>query len=103
MNLYQALKNELELSKYELEERLNQLAERHEMKEASFSHDYIDIDKNAVLLMNIKKELEDVKLALKKFDNNTYGICEKTGEMIPLDHLLVMPQARYKDEAAMFV
>lgn len=104
MNVYRALKTELELTKYELEARLKQLSDTAQSeKVALFSHNLFEAEKDALFIMDMKKELEDVTHALQKFDDNTYGICEETGELIPIEQLTIMPQARYKDEAVMFV
>jgi len=56
------------------------------------------LDHTAVLIQQ-RKELADVNDALAKFDDGTYGICEETGEEIPLERLRVEPQARCVVEA----
>lgn len=42
----------------------------------------------------LETELKDVNDALAKMEAGTYGICEKTGEVIPLDRLQAYPAAR---------
>ena len=56
------------------------------------------LDHTAVLIQQ-RKELADVNDALAKFDDGSYGICEETGEEIPLERLRVEPQARCIVEA----
>lgn len=56
------------------------------------------LDHTAVLKQQ-RDELADVNDALAKFDNGSYGICEETGEEIPLERLRVEPQARCIVEA----
>ncbi|MCD8502485.1 MAG: TraR/DksA C4-type zinc finger protein [Bacillaceae bacterium] len=41
-----------------------------------------------------KKELEDVKAAIHRIENGTYGICEVTGKTIPIERLEALPTAR---------
>lgn len=43
--------------------------------------------------------LRKVEHALKKFDDDTYGICELTGEDIPFARLKARPVAQYTVEA----
>jgi DnaK suppressor protein len=47
----------------------------------------------------LKDRLIDVEDALQKIDNNTYGICEKTGKEIEEDRLIANPAARTCKEA----
>ena len=46
-----------------------------------------------------RKYLAKVEYALKKFADGTYGICELTGEEIPVARLMARPVARYTVEA----
>lgn len=46
-----------------------------------------------------RKYLAKVEYALKKFEDGTYGICEISGEEIPLARLMARPVARYTVEA----
>jgi DnaK suppressor protein len=46
-----------------------------------------------------QKYLKKVEYALSKFDDDSYGICELTGEDIPVERLLARPVARYTVEA----
>lgn len=45
---------------------------------------------------SLEGQLKDVNDALAKMDTGTYGVCEKTGEEIPLDRLRAYPAARTK-------
>lgn len=47
------------------------------------------------LLKQQRHELKEVDHALGKFKNNSYGICEESGDTIPIKRLLVEPHARY--------
>lgn len=46
-----------------------------------------------------RKYLNKVEYALKKFEEGTYGVCELTGEEIPIARLMARPVARYTVEA----
>ncbi|AHY46571.1 DnaK suppressor protein [Rubrobacter radiotolerans] len=45
------------------------------------------------------ERLEDVKRALEKIDEGTYGVCEDTGEPIPKGRLEAIPEALRTVEA----
>ena len=42
-----------------------------------------------------QKYLEQVDEALERIENRTYGICQVTGELIPIERLEVVPVAKY--------
>lgn len=46
-----------------------------------------------------RKYLKKIDYALAKFEDDSYGICELTGEDIPVARLLARPVARYTVEA----
>ncbi|NCQ06592.1 MAG: hypothetical protein GW815_03480 [Candidatus Moranbacteria bacterium] len=52
---------------------------------------YVD---NLGLENNLEAQLKDVNDALDKMDKGVYGVCEKTGEAIPENRLMVYPSAR---------
>ena len=47
-----------------------------------------------------QSKLKDIDIALKKIDNNNYGLCEGTGKRIPVERLNHIPWARYTIEYA---
>lgn len=49
---------------------------------------------NLALEENLETQLQDVNDALAKMETGTYGICEKTGEPIPVERLMAYPAAR---------
>ncbi|HET7522151.1 MAG TPA: TraR/DksA C4-type zinc finger protein [Bacillales bacterium] len=51
-------------------------------------------EKDFALRQQVEEELRDVNLALKKMEDGTYGICEVTGQPIPLERLRAIPTAR---------
>ncbi|MDA1475623.1 TraR/DksA family transcriptional regulator [Bacillus changyiensis] len=55
-------------------------------------------NQQTTLIYHVKKELQDVLLALSKIQNGTYGICEETGQIMPISKLTVLPTARTVDD-----
>lgn len=51
--------------------------------------------KNIVLEQHLKSAKTNIKDALTKIKNGTYGKCEKCGNRIELSRLLAMPTAKY--------
>lgn len=52
-------------------------------------------EKALAIVERIDGELEDVKRALRKVDEGSYGICEACGRPIPPERLEASPAARY--------
>lgn len=55
--------------------------------------EYVD---NVAVEGSLESQLKDVNDALVKMTAGTYGVCEKTGEPIPVDRLQAYPAARTK-------
>lgn len=51
-------------------------------------------ESNTATLKELEAELNDVKLALKKIEDGTYGICEVSGEPIEKERLEANPSAK---------
>ncbi len=49
---------------------------------------------DAAILKELEPQLNDVKLALGKIEDGTYGVCEVCGEAIETDRLEANPAAR---------
>jgi len=49
---------------------------------------------NAAVLARLEPKYNDIKLALEKIENGTYGTCEVSGEEIPQERLEANPAAR---------
>ncbi len=54
----------------------------------------IDFEARAALLAPLEQQYKDVTDALAKIEAGTYGICEKTGDPLPLEQLETNPSAR---------
>ena len=50
--------------------------------------------RTAGVAMQQRERLADIEAALKRLDDGTYGVSEKSGEPIPYERLLVLPWAR---------
>lgn len=61
---------------------------------ADTATDLYERGKDLALYEHVQKELEDVKAALSRIENGTYGVCEVTGKQIPIERLEAMPTAR---------
>lgn len=51
-------------------------------------------EQNTAILKELEEELQEVKHALEKIANGTYGICEESGKPIPIKRLKAYPAAR---------
>jgi DnaK suppressor protein len=47
----------------------------------------------------LKKFIDSLKLALGRIENGTYGICTKTGKLIPKGRLMAVPHATLSIDA----
>lgn len=57
--------------------------------------DRIDaFDRNIAIVKDLETRFNNIKTALEKIENGTYGICEETGEPIPTARLEANPAAR---------
>ena len=79
---------------------------RAEEEEDFTEHDSGDMSQSlftremdATVEQTIEKRLRNVKRALQKIDEGTYGICDDTGEPIPRGRLEAVPEAIYTVEA----
>jgi len=57
--------------------------------------DAFDQAVDAALKLKVRDSLEEVDLALAKFEKGTYGLCEACGARIDRARLEALPQARY--------
>lgn len=56
-------------------------------------------EQNAILAGRQEKFIRDLKHALIRIENKTYGICRVTGQLIPKERLLAVPHATLSIEA----
>ncbi|WP_078547265.1 TraR/DksA family transcriptional regulator [Litchfieldia alkalitelluris] len=89
---YAEIKAELELTRRELLKRLSSTTDFEMSKE--FLPENSTSEKEKLVLHHVKEDLQDVERALGKLHYGSYGICEETGQHIPLDKLKILPTAR---------
>ena len=53
-----------------------------------------DWNERRAIVATLETEYQDIKRALRKLDDGTYGICEISGEPIEEDRLAAIPTAR---------
>lgn len=58
-----------------------------------------DRDMNLAQASHYQELLTEVEDALKRIEDGTYGVCEKSGKPIPIERLRAIPWARYTKEA----
>lgn len=54
---------------------------------------------NTQLAIRIEKHIRDLKNALIRIHNKTFGVCRKTGKLISIDRLKLVPHATLSIEA----
>ncbi|MGM7701095.1 TraR/DksA C4-type zinc finger protein [Pseudalkalibacillus sp. Hm43] len=57
-------------------------------------------EKDIALDGHLKEELSDIEYSLNQMENGTYGICEVTGQEIPMERLEALPTARTIKDAS---
>lgn len=72
----------------------------NEADEADEADKMEELATNISLVETLEARFRDVIDALEKMKNGTYGLCEKTGEQIPLARLRANPAARTHVEHA---
>ncbi len=63
------------------------------------SHSLFTREMDATVGQTLERRLQNVKRALQKIKEGTYGVCEDTGEPIPRGRLEAVPEAIYTVEA----
>lgn len=59
-----------------------------------FSDSIDNFETNTAILKQLETQYNDVKDALERIENGTYGVCEVSGEQIEEDRLEANPAAR---------
>ncbi|MEN8146644.1 MAG: TraR/DksA C4-type zinc finger protein [Campylobacterota bacterium] len=100
---YQEFQLRLQEMKEELESNIARLS--RELEAIVIDDDIDDTQDMAVqqsdsmhhtaLLKQQRHELEEVNHAMSKLYNRTYGICEESGDTIPVERLRAEPHTRY--------
>ncbi|MFN4075602.1 MAG: TraR/DksA family transcriptional regulator [Cloacibacterium sp.] len=56
-------------------------------------------EQNSILAARQEKFIRDLKNALIRIENKTYGVCRVTGKLIPKERLMAVPHATLSIEA----
>ncbi|MBN2721919.1 MAG: TraR/DksA C4-type zinc finger protein [Campylobacterales bacterium] len=90
------MKEELESNIARLKDEIDAIGSEDEIDDledlASLESDNMH---HTAILKQQQHELDEVIHALSKIKTGNYGICEKSGDEIPLERLRAMPHARY--------
>ncbi|MCA9376281.1 MAG: TraR/DksA C4-type zinc finger protein [Candidatus Doudnabacteria bacterium] len=102
-SLLSELRAKLEEEKGTVEAELKRLGSDHEGPDAAFKDRGSDEDSNAQEVTEFQEDLSleaslettlgDVKEALQRMDDGTYGVCEECGSDIPVERLRALPRA----------
>ena len=57
------------------------------------AQDYITLEKDRAIKAFEREQLEQIKQALQRLDDGTYGLCCKCGEAIPPERMEILPYA----------
>jgi RNA polymerase-binding transcription factor DksA len=71
------------------------VADQHPADEGS---EMFEREKNMAVRATLSRQLDEVNVALQKFDNGTYGICEMCGKPIDERRLRAFPAATHDVE-----
>jgi RNA polymerase-binding transcription factor DksA len=101
---YKALKEKLETDLLRLKEQLGQIRDiggeenRREGspygKKEEEAAETADIENRLAMEKRLLEQIMDIETALKKFDEGTYGLCEKCSQPIAYERLEFLPHAR---------
>jgi DnaK suppressor protein len=103
-NNTEILRARLENEKKRLKEQMAHLKANHPVedrregspfgKREEEAAEAAELENRLVLQKRILDQMAEVDYALIKFDNKTYGLCEKCGQSISPERLEALPQAR---------
>jgi RNA polymerase-binding protein DksA len=74
------------------DDEMTDVVDQHPADEGS---ELFEREKNLTLQRTLGGSLQNVNEALHKFDNGTYGICERCGNEIPEKRLRALPEATH--------
>ena len=60
---------------------------------ADTSDETFELTKNLALTDHLRRQLEMTKVALRRYDEGSYGVCANCGQEIPLERLEALPHA----------
>lgn len=81
-----------------LRQAVTEPLETHSLSEADSATDEFDHNLALTQLAGQQDALNEVNAALERISNNSYGVCEATGQTIPEERLKVVPWTRFTRE-----
>ena len=81
-----------------IERTSKHLYRREEPLSADFAEQAVEVENDQVVEAlddNAKAELAEIKAALTRMDDGSFGICSKCSEELPLGRLKAVPHARF--------
>ncbi|MCV6614953.1 MAG: TraR/DksA family transcriptional regulator [Cellvibrionaceae bacterium] len=98
----QDIKNQLQARQAELSARRDRVEEhvshRNEPLSADFAEQAVERENDEVLEaigVEVDKELVQIRHAIERIDEGSYGSCEKCGEDIAIERLKIVPYTNY--------
>lgn len=61
--------------------------------DANYINETASIEETGHHVIRLKKFIDSLSAALVRIENGTYGVCTKTGELIPKGRLMAVPHA----------
>ncbi|RPF50287.1 TraR/DksA C4-type zinc finger protein [Aquisalibacillus elongatus] len=89
-----------ETDKSFIEDSVGELNSVDQQHPADTGTEMYEREKDITFHVRAEEELHEIDNALRKMEEGTYGICERTGKPIPDERLKAMPTARYTIEAS---
>lgn len=74
---------------------LGALGAASDVQMADVSQNTAEQDEQRELAAALRRQLDDIEIALSRLDDGTYGTCEQCGAEIPEERLEAFPAARY--------
>lgn len=93
---YEKIREKLEDERVEIIETLENLSGPYQHMNPDrddLAQDYITLEKNEALKALELEQLEQIENALKRLDEDSYGLCVECGDTIPLERLEILPYA----------
>jgi RNA polymerase-binding transcription factor DksA len=95
------IENELKM----IDKELAKLKDDRQAQKQRLAHTNVDFNqsskhfqqqsKNKQLISRVQRKSRELQAALKRVEDKTYGVCERTGQLIQEERLAAKPTARF--------
>ena len=99
---YGELQEQLKQAKQQLKDQLDEIQRTVREDGVGYSNHMADVGtevfeqaRDIAVARQLQQSFDDTNIALGKFDDGTYGICESCGTIIELPRLEALPSARF--------